>query len=676
MRMMMKRFFAMGLLLTFSVAALQAREVFPLNEGWRFFFRTENTSDNARQVTLPHSWNTDPTAEGLWTETTGNYQNDIYIPASWASKRLFVHFYGVQSVGTLFVNGAYVGTHHGGATAFTFEITDKVHYGADNALMMVVSNGFRDDVLPTSTDMNLYGGIYREAELILTEKTAVSPLYLGTSGVLVHPEQVGADRVAGNVEVHLTSTGDQNCMLTLDITAPDGQKVFNKRQRVRLDGKAVNIPFSIDKPALWSPKTPTLYRVTASIGDDQVTDCVTVQTGFRDIKVTPAGGFQLNGVRNPIHGVTLYHDNLSGGTLTSADYDADLKQIQDLGANAIRSAVMPHAPYLYDRCDELGLMAWIDMPLHRTTFLSDMAYYATPAFEQNGLDQLQEIIAQNMNHPSVVMWGLFSRLWTRGNDPTPYIRRLNDMAHVMDPSRPTVACSDQDGSINFVTDLVVWQQEVGWSRGSADDVALWSAKLHKNWSKLNSAVCYGGSGFTGHRSYTTQNLPLVNWMPEEKQTRFHEDYTRNLMSDSLFWGVWVNNMYDYGSSRSPYGLNGQGLVTLNRREYKDAYYLYRALWNHREPTLYIVDKRRALREHEKQAFRIYSSDGDPRLLVGTDSVKLTRVAPCQYRSDSIAMHGTVMVKAMAATLRDSVVIRVGNVLKPQYSQVPRRTAGL
>ena len=136
-----------------------------------------------------------------------------------------------------------------------------------------------------------------------------------------------------------------------------------------------------------------------------------------------------------------------------------------MGANALRSAVMPHAQYLYDRCDEQGMLVWIDAPLHRSSFLGDVSYFATPAFEQNGLDQLQEIVAQNINHPSVVMWGIFSRLWMRGDDVTPYIRRLNETARTMDPSRPTVACSDQNGDINFITDLIVWQQDVGWRRG-------------------------------------------------------------------------------------------------------------------------------------------------------------------------------------------------------------------
>ena len=671
----MKRYIATLLLLA-ACASVQAREVFPLNEGWRFFFKSENSSDNARHVTLPHTWNTDTGACGYFLETTANYQNDMYVPAEWASKRLFVKFYGVQNVADLFVNGYHVGAHRGGSTAFTFEITDKIRFGEDNALLVVVSNNSRDDVLPASTDMNLYGGIYREAELILTGKTAVSPLHLGSEGVLVRQNSVTSALVEGEAEIYLTSAGESTCMLTLDITAPDGRKVFTKRQKTRLDGRPVVIPFSIADPQLWSPSSPALYRVTASIGEETVTDSVTVRTGFRNIQVTTAGGLTINGERIPVHGVTLYHDNaISGGAVLAQDYDADLQQIRDLGANALRSAVMPHAQYLYDRCDEQGLLVWVDSPLHRSSFLGDVAYFATPQFEQNGIQQLQEIIAQNYNHPSVVMWGIFSRLWMRGDDVTPYLRRLNDTAHAMDRSRPTVACSDQNGGLNFITDLIVWRQDVGWRKGSTDDVAVWRNQLQKNWSNLRSGVCYGGSGFIGHKSYTAQTAPRSNWMPEERQTRFHEEYVKNLQNDSLFWGTWINNMFDYGSARRPYGINGEGLVTIDRRERKDAYYLYRALWNERKPTLHIVDKRRSLRDRNRQAFSVYSSVGAPTLFVGADTVAMTQYAACQYRSDSVEIQGIVQVKAVAGEQCDSVTLRVGNVLKPKRQPVPRRTAG-
>ncbi len=669
----MKRYIFLLALLAAGLT-VSARSVFPLNEGWRFYFKSEMTADGARHVTLPHSWNTDPRAGSLFVETTGNYQNDMYIPVEWASKRIFVKFYGVQTVADLFVNGRHAGSHAGGGTAFVFEITDKVRFGADNALLMVVSNASRSDVLPTSTDINLYGGIYREAELILTDRTVISPLYFGSDGVLVRTAEVDAGKAEGEIEVHIDSKSGRPCMLSLAVAAADGRTVFSRQQRIRPDGEPVRVPFSVEKPMLWSPEQPALYDVTAIVADDESADTVRVRTGFRAVRVDAADGLSINGVVRTVQGVVLHHDNaFSGGTLSAGDYDADLRVVADIGATAVRSAVMPHAPYFYDRCDEQGLLVWIDLPFHRA-FLGDAAYFSTPQFEQNGLRQLQEIIIQHFNHPSVVMWGLFSHLWQRGDDPSAYLRRLNDTAHRLDPSRPTAACSDQDGTINFITDLIIWHQDVGWKRGTTDDVRIWRDNLQRGWSYLRSAVCYGGSGIIGHKRYTAQGAPQANWLPEERQTRFHEEYSRNLQNDSLFWGVWIANLFDYGSARRPYGINCDGLVTLDRRDRKDAYYLYRALWNRRQPTLYITDRHHTLRDGVRQTFRVYSSAGAPVMLIGPDTVAMSEYAACQYRSDTVELNGKVEVKVMAGALRDSVTLRVGNVLKPQRQPGLLRTA--
>ena len=658
--------------------AVRGREVIPLNEGWRFYYQSEKSSDNARTVTLPHSWNTDPTAGPFFVETTGCYLNELYLPKTWAGQRLFVKFYGAQSVADLFVNGQFVGSHSGGATAFVFEITDKVRFGTGNYLLVTVNNSARNDVLPTSTDINRYGGLYREAELILTAPTAVSPLYLGTEGILVHLQEVSAEKAAGEVEIHLTSLQEESCQLTLDITDAAGRSVYNRRQRVRIDDKPVVVPFAVEHPRLWSPADPVLYTVAVTLTqpDGNICDRTEVRTGFRAIDVTPAGGLAVNGEKVVVHGVTLYHDSaLSGGTPTAQDMDADLRQLEDLGANALHSAVMPHAQYLYDRCDEKGLLVWIDLPLHRA-FLSDVAYYPTEPFERNGLQQLREIVAQHINHPSVAMWGLFSRLWMRGDSPVRYLRELHATARRLDPSRPTVACSDQDGEVNFITDLIVWRQDVGWSKGTPDDLTVWRDQMQRDWSHLRSAIAYGGCGIPGHREQLNRLVPDPNCMPEERQTRFHEEYSRNLQNDSLFWGVWIDNLFDYGSARYPCGVDGKGLVTFDRRTCKDAYYLYRAMWNPRTPTLYLTGRHTALRSDDRQAFRIYSSAGVPTLRIGTDTVAVREYARCQYQSDTVTLPlGRVVVRASAGDLRDSVILRIDNATAPKPRPGLLRTGG-
>ena len=166
----MKRFCLLLMLFLGVVASGSAREIYSLNSGWKFFYMEENSSDNAREVTIPHTWNLDAfVGNGSYRQTSANYLRNLYIPSEWQGKRLFLRFRGVQSVADVFINGRHVGDHYGGYTAFTFEITDNVSFGGNNSLLVAVSNAYRNDVLPTSTEENVYGGIYRDVELIVTD---------------------------------------------------------------------------------------------------------------------------------------------------------------------------------------------------------------------------------------------------------------------------------------------------------------------------------------------------------------------------------------------------------------------------------------------------------------------------------------------------------------------------
>lgn len=656
----------LGLFVTAS-----ARDIYQLNDGWEFFFKSENTSDNARIVTLPHSWNTDPLAGQNFRETTGNYLREIYIPNEWASKRIFIKFYGAQTVTDLFLNGAHIGEHKGGGTAFAFELTDWIRFGMDNSLQVVVSNTFRSDVLPVSTDQNLYGGLYRDVELIVTDETAISPLYYGSEGVLCRPSRVTKERVEGEIEVHMLTNRNTDATLYLEIFNERGKTIYTRSQRIMGQHKSIRIPFFFDQPQLWSPETPHLYTAMVRLSNDSYHDEVQIRTGFRAVeRNSDSGWIAINGEARQLKGVTLHHDHALGGLMDNMQLEADLQQVQELGATAIRSSMQPHEQHLYNLCDEQGMLVWIDIPMHRAPFIGDMAYYTTPAFEHNAREQLREIIAQNINHPSVIMWGIFSRLVPRGEDILQCIRNLNTEAKRLDPKRLTVACSDQDGPINFITDLIAWRQDVGWQRGSTSDLQLWRDQLKANWGHLGSAVTYGGEGFLGMTARTTQQQ-RTNLPTEERQTRFHEEYSRQLEADSLFWGMWVENMFEYGSARRPYGLNANGLITLDRREKKDAYYLYRALWNKRVKTVHLANRRDRIRSLSEQSFTVYSSEKDPVLMINDDTVRLWNTSPCIYRSDTVQLRGQVQVRVSAGGVGDGVTMQIGNALRLQPRQVPR-----
>jgi beta-galactosidase len=175
------------LTLIFAIVACvsQAREIYSLNDDWQFFYKHDMSSDNARVVSLPHTWNLDALAgQGTYLQTTANYSRSIFVPSEWSGKRLFIKFHGVQTIADLFVNGHHVGEHRGGWTAFTFEITKHIEYGQNNSLVVVVNNAYQNDVLPTSSDENLYGGIYRLAPLT-TKALIIGILWIVTGAFFV-----------------------------------------------------------------------------------------------------------------------------------------------------------------------------------------------------------------------------------------------------------------------------------------------------------------------------------------------------------------------------------------------------------------------------------------------------------------------------------------------------------
>ena len=656
----MKRFLLVLLACVTAISTLSAREVYILNNSWRFFFKEENTSDNARFVHLPHTWNSDALTEnGQLRQTTANYRRKLFVPTQWQGKRLFLRFGGVMSVADVFVNGSLVGSHKGGRTAFSVEITDKVRFGTDNALLVEVSNSYRSDVLPTSSEQNHYGGIYRDVELIVTDKTTVSPLYYGTEGIIVVPSKVSTESVDGNISIALLGNKDAQCNVSVDIVSPDGYVAVTKSIRAKLDGKLLNVPFTITNPELWSLHSPSLYRVEVAVG----ADTVSLNTGFRRLEITAEDLLTINGKQVPVRGVNLCHDNKDvGNALVQRSYDADFKTIKEMGANAIRSVEGPHSQMLYDKCDSEGMLVWIDSPLCQSPFLSDIAYYASDEFKNNGKEQFKEIILQNIHHPSVAMWGVFSLLRGRSADLISYVKELNALAKSTDPSRPTVACSNQDGDINFITDLIVWQQSVGWDKGAVEDLDIWQSALRTNWAHLRQAVCYGEGGTKGiYNEELVSRGASQHRIPESWQTRFHEGYV-NLIDRNLFWGVWLNTMFDFGAVRHSGGVRNSGLVTFDHSQRKDAYYLYKTLWNRSEPTLHIVGRAREVRLQNKQAVKVYCSQGIPTVTINGDSVAVHNRSQGIFVTDSIPMSGYNNIVVSTPELQDSTTLAVGNFL--------------
>ncbi|MFR9661040.1 MAG: glycoside hydrolase family 2 TIM barrel-domain containing protein [Rikenellaceae bacterium] len=651
--------------LAISISSLAAREVYSLNSGWMFFFTSENSGDNAREVNIPHVWS------GT-SGSNGNYLRRITAPEEWLSKRVFIKFYGVQREANLFVNGRHCLEHRGGATAFVYEIGDLLEYGSSNKIQLVVNNSPKSDLLPTSLEQDVDGGIYRDVELIITDKTAISPNVYGADGLFITAREVSSTRVAGDIALHLSSRVKERCNLFVRILNSRGEELFKQAvKNIEVSPEPLNIPFVVRDPDLWSPSSPSLYSVEVKLFAPSSKDALTVRTGFRFVSVSAGEALRINGEPTPMRGVRLYHDApIVGGALEKRDYKQQMEFIRDIGANAIASAHMPHDRFLYDLCDREGIMAWVDFPFSLAPFLSDIAYYPSARFESNGVSQVLEIVHQNYNHPSIVMWGLFSLIKPNGDDYMPFLIELNELAHRFDPTRPTAALSNQNGDMNTVPDIVCWKQNLGWERGLLSDVSIWRDQLHRRWGSFASGVCYGEGGSVEHQSGAhlsrsgAVKMGSERWFPESRQRIFHEEYAAALSEDNRFWGHWIANLFDFRSSRSPIGENVSGLVSFDRRERKDIYYLYRALWREDSPTLHIAGRRGAELADSLVDIHLYCTDSlFPKLYIGGEQIELERYAKAQYRADSVVVRGTEWVVARGGGLCDSVRFRASSPLR-------------
>ena len=601
-----------------------ARDVYSLNRGWTF---STGRNHQSVAVNLPHTWNNDAmTGKSDYFRGEGYYDRMLNIPAEWNGQRLFVRILGANTVTNMFVNGRHVGEHRGGSSAFTFEVTEYVKYGQSNSLRIVVNNSPRMDVLPTAGMANCYGGLFRGVELYVTDSFIISPLVDGSEGVWVEQHRVSEQRAEGVVRVALNGVKSlpKESNVSMVISDADGNRITDQVVNIHSGNTEVKLPYTIENPTLWQGvENPYLYHIDVCLNSgERVVDSLSVTTGFRTFAVDPKQGFLLNGRPYPLRGAVMHRDRMmAGNALTMLQIEEDFEMLRDMGANAVRIAGGQHSDYFYSLCDEHGIIVWSEVPFEGQAYATDCQYVRTDEFSQNGCTQLRETIHQLYNHPSVAFWGIFSKLNYRGDDPTDYVRSLNSLAKSLDPTRITAAVSNQDGNLNFITDAVVFEHSFGWTSGTPEDVRLWRDQFLGQWSsKLCAGVTYAAGGSIYHQdSKLERPNPESQWHPEGWQTHFHEQYMNILGDGKGFFAIFVSNLFDYGAAgRTDGESNGTdncGVITYDRKDKKDAYFLYKALWNTTDPFVHIVGRRQDTRTALRQTIKVYSNQAEVDLVL-------------------------------------------------------------
>ena len=623
------------LLLLLLCGALHAeRQDILLNDGWSFRFSHQVERGTERRVDLPHTWNAKDALSGKldYKRGIGNYEKKIAVPAEWKGKRLFLRFEGANSVANVFVNRRWIGEHRGGYGAFVFEITDRVNYGKENTITVRLNNGERLDVMPLVGDFNFYGGIYRDVHLLVTDDVCISPLDYASSGVRLFQEDVSEKQATVRVVTALSNGADvpADVRVRARILA-DGKVVQEKDRAVSVPADAsarAEIEFDMKNPRLWNGREdPFLYRAEIVLlrGGKEI-DRVEQPLGLRFFRIDPDKGFFLNGKRLPLRGVCRHQDRDGiGNALSKEHHDEDMAIMLEMGVNAVRLAHYPHAEYFYDLADKHGLVVWAEIPFVGPGGYLDKGFVDHPAFRANGKEQLKEMIRQHGNHPSVCMWGLFNELTAAGDDPCDYIRELDDLAHEEDPTRPTVAASNQQGAINFITDAIAWNRYDGWYGGTPADLGRWLDSMHKNHPELRIGISeYGAGGSILHQQDELKKpVAASRHHPENWQTHYHIENWKILSSRPFVWGSFVWNMFDFGAAHRREGdrpgINDKGLVTFDRKIRKDAFYFYKANWIKDVPVLHLAGKRHVKRSAPAQTVLAFTNLPEAELFVNGES---------------------------------------------------------
>lgn len=632
----MKRLILTILIAIYATTLHAQRQVININQNWEYIPGWEVEKGVSTTIDLPHMWNADALAgKEDYYRGSGTYLKFIDIPREWKGNRVYIHFKGASQTALLLVNSRYVGTHKGGYSAFTWDITDHLKFGEENGIWVRVTNALDYDVMPLVGDFNIYGGLYRDVELIVVPETHFGLTYYGSKGVFISSSDITEESAKINIEAMIQSKENSSVELTVDIFDINDSIVGSTSRKIKVGNNGrIRVPskLTLENPVLWQGvENPYLYRAVLTLKGDGTSrnDVVEQHFGIRTVEVTADNRFLLNGVAMKIQGVVRHQDwSGIGNALMIYNHEQDIQIMREMGVNAVRLAFGQHDPYFIEQCDRAGIMVWSEIPFVGPGKYRDKGFIDSPEFKNNGKQQLLEMIHQLYNHPSVVMWGLFNELIEMGDNPIEYVKELNALAKKEDPSRLTVASSNQNGELNFITDIIAFSKNYGWDDARVQTANDWGGSL-SDWKNLRAGIGeYGAGGNIYHQSDELKYPnPEGRWHPEQWQTHVHEQYWKIISDNSYFWGTFVWSMFDYGAVNSTsgqmQGVSSRGLVTYDRAVKKDAFYFYKANWNRDEPFVHIADRRLNRRKlnNGKISIKVYSNQPQVDLLINGELVQ-------------------------------------------------------
>ena len=607
-------------------------------------------------VNLPHTWNAIDGQDGGGDYYRGEccYMKPLPRTDLPQADRYYLQINGANSSADVYVNGRHLAHHDGGYSTWRVDITGVLEQ--ENLLAILVDNSPSDTVYPQMADFTFYGGLYRDVELVCVNESHFDLDYYGGPGIKITPIMEGADAKIA-VETFLTNRKPGQTVRYSLLNAAG--KVLGT-----YEGGA-NANFRIQNAHRWhGRKDPYLYSCKAELMESgNVLDAVSVRFGCRGFAIDPERGFLLNGEEYPLRGVSRHQDRWEiGNALHPEHHREDMDLICEVGATTIRLAHYQHDQYFYDLCDERGMVIWAEIP-----YISNHM----PAGRENTIQQMKELIVQNYNHPSIVVWGLSNEITMNGAADPDLLenhRILNGLAHVMDKTRLTtmavLSMCSMDEEYVHIPDTVSYNHYFGWYGGDTSMNGPWFDKFHEKYPNLPIGCSeYGCEALNWHTSKPTQGD-----YTEEYQAHYHEELIRQLFTRKYLWATHVWNMFDFGAdNRAEGGENGQnhkGLVTFDRKYRKDAFYAYKA-WLSDAPFVHICGKRYVDRVEDVTKVTVYSNQPRVELFANGVSLGVQEKADHFFYFD-VPNTGETVLTAAAGDCRDESFLRRVTVFNEDY----------
>ena len=641
-----------------------------LNAGWQFIklprgIPVERENLDWETVSLPHTWyrEEDP-YHGLVL-----YRREIGVGKAW--KKAFLEFEGADQRCRVFVNGKEIGEHNGAYARFRFPVPEAALKSGELRIEALLDNRVSADVSPNFGDFTIFGGLYRNVNLLVTSEDHFDYCFYGTDGVIARAavQDDGSGLLA--LEPHVCTEREDACIV-YTLTGPEGELAAESTAPAK-----ESVSLRVPEPKLWNgKKAPELYTLRAELQiDGETADEAEIRVGFRTVSMSPDDGLRLNGEHIKLCGVAKHQDRAGVFSAVSREQiDEDFALIREIGANAIRLSHYQHPQHTYDRCDEDGLLCWAEVPMLKMT--ENGALYAN--IEQ----QLIELVLQNIHHPSIFCWGIQNEIGMFRDAPFMHeeCRVLTALVKRLDPNRLVTAANLYNvkpaSQLNAITDMVGYNLYFGWYYGEMPDYSKYLDNYHAQRPEMPLGISeYGVDCNVKLHSET----PRVKDYSEEFQALWHETVYPILQSKDYLWGSFVWNMFDFSSDRRNEGgvkyINGKGLVSHDRTLRKDAFYYYKAVWSD-EPFVHLCARRFVKRCRETVDVKAYTNQNAVTLFVnGAERGTLSNNGNGTVLFRDVALEpGENRLKAMSGELADSLIFERVETAEESY-RLPEETSG-